>query len=129
MVVAVDAGHAACANSAKPGDVTSGKAANVGTADVATAEAADVATAETAYVAAAEAAAAAMATAATASSSSGLCARRKQASGEHCACQNHHRFSFHDILHLDGRMFRHSALSDIGTSQRSERRRRDRLEM
>ena len=135
MVLVVEARHAAFAkstrakstrvSSAKAGDVTSGKAADVATADAAdvgTAEAPDVAAAHAADVAAAEAAtmataeAAAMATAATATA--GLCARRKQASGEHCACQNHHRSSFHDILHLDWRMFRHSAWSGIGVFSR-----------
>jgi hypothetical protein len=29
----------------------------------------------------------------------GLCARGKKAAGKHCACQNHHHSSFHDILH------------------------------
>jgi hypothetical protein len=56
-------------------------------------------------------------TAATAAAS-GLCARGKQASGEQCACKNHHRSSFHDILHLDGRVLRHFALSNTGVSQR-----------
>jgi hypothetical protein len=31
-----------------------------------------------------------------------LCARGEQTSGEQCACKNHHRSSFHDILHSDG---------------------------
>jgi hypothetical protein len=135
-VPAVDVGHASCAKStcvtaAKAGDVISGKAADA--ADVAATKAADVGTAHaphTANVATTKAAAeaAAMATTATAAAS-GLCARGKQASGKQCACKNHHRSSFHDILHSDGRIFRHVALSDIGGSQRSERRRRDRLEM
>jgi hypothetical protein len=128
-VPTVDMGHATCAkstcvNSAKAGDVTSGKAADVGTAHAANVAATKAA--HTAHVAATKAAA--MATAATATAS-GLCARGEQASGEHCACKNHHRSSFHDILHSDGRIFRHFALSDIGWSQRSERQRRDRLEM
>jgi hypothetical protein len=138
-VLAAEAGHATCAkstgmNSAKAGDVTSGEAADVGTADVAATEAAHVAAAKAAHVAAAKAAAmastkasAAMASAATAAS--GLCAPGKQASGEHCACKNHHCSSFHDILHLGGRMFRHSVFSDIDVSQQGERQRRDRLEM
>jgi hypothetical protein len=101
-VPAVDAGHATCAkfacakstcvNSAKAGDVAAAKAADVGTA-----HAADVATAK-----AAATKAAAMATTATAAAS-GLCASGKQTSGEQCACKNHHRSSFHDILHSDKR--------------------------
>ena len=140
-VPVVEVRHAACAkstcvkstrakstsvNSAEAGDVTSAKAADVGTADapnVAAAHAPDAA-----HVAATKAAAEAAAMA-TAASSSGLCAGRNQASGEHCTCQNHHRSSFHDILHLDGRMFRLNAWSGIRVSQQSERRRRDGLEM
>jgi hypothetical protein len=130
-VLAAEAGHATCAkstgmNSAKAGDVTSGEAADVGTADVATAKAAHVAAAKAAAMASTKASAA-MASAATAAS--GLCAPGKQASGEHCACKNHHCSSFHDILHLDGRMLRHSVFSDIDVSQQGERQRRDRLEM
>jgi hypothetical protein len=135
-MLAVDAGHATCAkfacakstcvNSAKAGDVAAAKAADVATAH--TAHAADVATAKTAATKAA-----AMATTATAAAS-GLCARGEQTSGEQCACKNHHRSSFHDILHfmtfsIQMAAFRHFALSDIGPSQGSERRRCDRLEM
>jgi hypothetical protein len=104
-VLAVDAGHATCAklacakstcvNSAKASDVAAAKAADVATAH--TAHGADVATAKTAATKAA-----AMATTATAAAS-GLCARGKQTSGEQCACKNHHRSSFHDILHSDKR--------------------------
>lgn len=130
-VPVVEVRHAACAkstcvkstrakstsvNSAEAGDVTSAKAADVGTADapnVAAAHAPDAA-----HVAATKAAA--MATAA-ATATSGLRAGRNQASGEHCTCQNHHRSSFHDILHLDGRMFRLNAWSGIRVSQQSER--------
>jgi hypothetical protein len=130
-VLAVDAGHATCAkstcmNPAEASHVISGKAADVGAAHaayVAAGKAADMGTAHAAHVAATKASAVATAAAA----SSGLCACGKQGSGEHCACKNHHRSSFHDILHLEGRTSRHVALS--GVSQQSERRRRDRLEM
>jgi len=101
-VLTANAGHATCAkftcaksacvNSAKAANVISGKAADVGTA-----HAADVAAAK-----AAATKAAAMATTATAAAS-GLCASGKQTSGEQCACKNHHRSSFHDILHSDKR--------------------------
>jgi hypothetical protein len=40
---------------------------------------------------------------ASASATPGLCARGKKAAGKHCTCQNHHRSSSHDILHLIGR--------------------------
>jgi hypothetical protein len=45
--------------------------------------------------------------AATATAAAGLCPRGNKAAGKNCACQNHHHSSSHDILHLDGRTFRH----------------------
>jgi hypothetical protein len=81
------------------------------------AEATHVASAEAAHVAAAAAAAA------------GLCTRRNQAAGKQCTSQNHHCSSSHNILHLDGRTFRHRALSDVGAFQQSRRQRRDELEI
>jgi hypothetical protein len=75
------------------------------------------ATAETAHVtttttkAAAHVAATATTTTAT---SAGLSTRGKQAAGEHRACQNHHHSSSHDILHWDGRSFRHRAWPGVG---------------
>jgi hypothetical protein len=48
----------------------------------------------------------------------GLCPRGKKAAGKHGACQNHHHSSSHDILHLDGRTFRHR--SGVGVSQQSK---------
>jgi hypothetical protein len=69
--------------------------------DVSAAEAPDVASAKAPHVASATPA---MST--TAATAPGLCARGKQAAGKHCACQNHHHSSSHDILHLNGRIFR-----------------------
>jgi hypothetical protein len=43
---------------------------------------------------------------ATTAAAAGLCTRGKKAAGKHCACQNHHHSSSHDILHCDGRTFR-----------------------
>jgi hypothetical protein len=71
--------------------------------DATTAEATHVAAAEAAHVAAAEAAhmAAAKAThvASSAAAAAGLRTRSQKAAGKHCACQNHHHSSSHDILH------------------------------
>src|SRR5436853_15129 len=54
--------------------------------------------------AAAESATAVSSSTATATAA-GLRTRGKQAAGKHCACQNHHHSSSHDILHRNGRTF------------------------
>jgi hypothetical protein len=92
---------------------------------VAPTEATHVASAEATHVAAATAAH----VAATTTAAAGLCTRGNKAAGKQCTCQNHHRSSSHNILHLDGRTFRHRALSDVGVFQQSKRQRRDGLEM
>jgi hypothetical protein len=74
------------------------------------AEAADMASAEATHVASAKAAHMAAATsttvsAATATATAGLCISGKKAAGKHCACQNHHHSSSHDILLWNGRDF------------------------
>jgi hypothetical protein len=73
--------------------------------DVISAKATHVAAAKAAHVASAKPAThvASTSTAATAS----LCTRGKKAPGKQRACQNHHRSSSHDILHLVGRTCRH----------------------
>ena len=76
------------ATAAKATHVTSTKATHVGSA-----EAAHVASATT--------------TVSSATAAAGLCTRGNKAAGKHCACQNHHHSSSHDILHWDGRTFRH----------------------
>jgi hypothetical protein len=114
--------------------VVSAKASNVASSEashVTAAEAAHVATAEATHVATAEAAAhVASATTAVSSATAtaaGLRPSGKQAAGKHRACQNHHHSSSHDILLLDGRMFRHMALSDAGMYREGKRQRRDGL--
>jgi hypothetical protein len=47
-------------------------------------------------------------TSTSAAATASLCTRGKKAPGEQRACQNHHRSSSHDILHLVGRTCRHS---------------------
>jgi len=84
-----------------------------------------VAAAKAAHVTASESAAVSSATATT----TGLCTRGKKAAGKHRACQNHHHSSSHDILRLDGRNFRHRALSDAGVYGEGKRQRRDGLKM
>jgi hypothetical protein len=73
------------------------------TSDATAVKAAHVTSTEATHVAPAEAAAH-MASAESAttvpSAAAGLCTRGKKAAGKHCACQNHHHSSSHDILHL-----------------------------
>jgi hypothetical protein len=98
---AAQATHVTAANVAHTGtDVTSAKAAHPATT---------------------------VSTAATAAP--GLCARSKKAAGKHCACQNHHHSSFHDILHLIGRIAPPQDLVRYWRVQHSGRQRRDRMEM
>jgi len=114
--------------SAKPSDTTSTNAADVASTkatDVTSAKAANMASAKAAHTATTmSSASASAATAAT-----GLCAGRKQAPGQRCACQNHYHSSFHDILHFGGRIFRRGTLSALGVARQSERQSRNRLEM
>jgi hypothetical protein len=90
---------------AKPSNAASAK-----TADATTSKATDVASAKATHVTSTKAAhvastahPAAMAAATTAAS--GLCARGKQASGQHYACQSHYHSPFHDILHSNSADF------------------------
>jgi hypothetical protein len=99
--------HATCAKAA---DVSATKATGMSpaeAADVTSAKPTHMTSAEAAYVASAKAAhvastTPAMSTTTTAAATTGLCARGKQAAGKHCACQNHHHASSHDILHRKG---------------------------
>jgi hypothetical protein len=142
-VLVVDVGHGACAKaigviSSKISNATTAKATQVSSTKAthsASAKATDVASAQAAHAATMSSAAAEAAHATTVSSAAaattapGLCAGRKQAPSERCGRQNCYHSSFHDILHLDGRICRHRSLSDIGVSRQSERQRRDRMEM
>jgi hypothetical protein len=96
--------------------------------NVTAAKAAYVSSAKAAHVASAKATHAA-ATVSSTATASGLCTRCKKASCKHCGCQHHYHSSFHDILHLVGRMIRHRIWSDVGVSPQRERQRCDRLEM
>jgi hypothetical protein len=73
-------------SSAKTSDMTSAK-----TSHVTAAEATHVASAETAHVASA-------ATSVASAAAAGLRTRSKKAAGKHCARQNHHHSSSHNIL-------------------------------
>jgi hypothetical protein len=46
----------------------------------------------------------------------GLGTSRQQAAGEHCACQNHHHSSSHDILLWKRRDYPPQVVSDAGMS-------------
>jgi hypothetical protein len=96
---------------------------------VASSEASHVASAEATHVASATAHVAATAAAVSSAAAAGLRSSGKKAAGKHRACQNHHHSSSHDILRLDGRNFRHRALSDAGVYGEGKRQRRDGLKM
>ncbi len=137
-VIVVHVGHVI---GAKATDVASAKTSDVipaNSSDVTTAKSTHVTSTKTAHVASAKAAhvtsAATTTTTVSSPSSSaaaaaGFCTRGNKAAGKQCTCQNHHRSSSHNILHLDGRTFRRRALSDVGVFQQSKRQRRDGLEM
>jgi hypothetical protein len=113
---------------AQAGDATSAKAAHVAatkSAHVAATKSTHVASAKPATHVASTSAASTSAAAATTAS---LCTRGKKAPGKQRACQNHHRSSSHDILHLVGRTCRHSTGFRRCSSQ-SDFQRRDAREM
>jgi hypothetical protein len=97
-VIVVQARHVI---GAKAADVISTKTSNaiaVKAAHVTSTEATHVAPAEAAaHMASAESATTVSSASAAAT---GLCICGKKAAGKHCACQNHHHSSSHDILHL-----------------------------
>src|ERR1700733_340634 len=83
----VDVRHATCAF-----DVVCAQTTHVTSANVS-----HMASCKATYTAAKVTSAKAVHTEATAAL--GLCAGGKKAAGKHCACQNHHHSSSHDILH------------------------------
>jgi hypothetical protein len=104
---------------AKATDVISTKTPNATAAKathVTSTKAAHVASTKATHVASAKAAHA-PATVSSATAAAGFRTRGKKATRKHGACQNHHHSSSHDILHRDGRTFRHRAWSDVGVSQ------------
>jgi hypothetical protein len=71
---------------------------------VTSSEAAHVTSAKAAHVASATTSMSSATTSVTAATAAaGLCTSGKKAAGKHCACQNHHHSSSHDILLWDGR--------------------------
>jgi hypothetical protein len=99
------------ATAAKATHVTSTKATHV-----ASGKAAHVASAKAAH-APATVSPATVSSATAPAAAAGFCTRGKKAARKQGACQNHHHSSSHDILHRDGRTFRHRAWSDVGVSQ------------
>ena len=115
-VLMADMRHGTCVKAvdvscAKPSNATAAKAADVTATkatDVASAKATHVTSAKAAHVAStahATAHPAAVAATTTTTAASGLCARSKQASGQHYACQSHYHSPFHDILHSNSADF------------------------
>jgi hypothetical protein len=93
----VDMRHATCA---KAVDVVSAETSDTTGAAQATHVTAANVTHTGTDVTAAKAAHTATTVSSAATAAAGLCARGEKAAGKHCACQNHHHSSFHDILHL-----------------------------
>jgi len=97
---------------AKATDVISTKTPNA-----AAAKATHVTSTKATHVASAKAAHAPATVSSATAAAAGFCTRGKKAARKHGACQNHHHSSSHDILHRDGRTFRHRVWSDVGVSQ------------
>jgi len=119
--------HAGDVTSAETADATSTEAT-----DAASAETADVTSAEATHMAstkAAHMASTAATSMATATATAGLRVSGKKAAGKHCACQNHHHSSSHDILLWNRRDYPPQVVSDAGMSAEGKRQRRDGLEM
>jgi hypothetical protein len=113
-VLVADMRHGTCVKAvdvscAKPSNATAAKAADVTATKAASAKATHVTSAKAAHVAStahpATHPAAVAATTTTTTTASGLCARSKQASGQHYACQSHYHSPFHDILHSNSADF------------------------
>jgi hypothetical protein len=98
------------------------------TADTTSVKAAAMTSTEATHVTSAESAHTAAMSSTPSATAARLCTRGKKAAGKHCACQNHHHSSSHDILHLKWADVL-PGFSDIGASQRGKRQRRDELEM
>jgi hypothetical protein len=109
-VTVVQARHVIAAKSADAISTETSDATAVKAADATATEAAHVASAEATHVTTAEAATA-VSSASAAPATAGLCTGGKKAAGKHCACQNHHHSSSHDILHL--------RWADVGVSQQN----------
>jgi len=101
------------------------------TSDAATAEAAHVPSAEATDVTSAKAAhvASATTTMSSTAAAAGLCIGGKKGAGKHCACQNHHHSSSHDILLWMGGTFPPQGLVRRRCVQEGKRQRRDGLKM
>jgi len=95
--------------SAKATDVISAK-----TPDATAAKGTHVTSTKATHVASAKATHAPATVSSATAAAAGLCPRGKKAAGKHGACQNHHHSSSHDILHRDGRTFRHRSLTNAG---------------
>jgi hypothetical protein len=127
-VIVINIGHATRAKAtdvifAKTPDVIAakaGRATPTETAHLTSTQATDVTSAEATHTATMPSTPSATAAC--------LCTRGKKAAGKHCACQNHHYSSSHDILHLRWADVL-PGWSDIGASQRGKRQRRDEAEM
>jgi hypothetical protein len=87
---------------------------------LASAKATDVTSTKATHVASAKAAHASATVSSATAAAAGFSTRGKKAARKQGACQNHHHSSSHDILHRNGRTFRHRAWSDVGVSQQGK---------
>jgi hypothetical protein len=99
-VIVVNIGHAICAKATDVIFTKTPNAAAVKAADATSTEAARVASTEATHVTSAETAHTTTMSSTPSASTAGLCTGGKKAAGKHCACQNRHHSSSHDILHL-----------------------------
>jgi hypothetical protein len=127
-VIVVQARHMIGAKATDAISTETADATSVKAADMTCTEAAHLASTEAIHVTSAEAAHTATVSSTPSATAARLCTRGKKAAGKHCACQNHHHSSFHDILHLRLADVL-PGFSDIGPSQRDKCQRRDELEM
>jgi hypothetical protein len=116
-VIVVQARHMIGAKATDAISTETADATSVKAADMTCTEAAHLASTEAIHVTSAEAAHTATVSSTPSATAARLCTRGKKAAGKHCACQNHHHSSSHDILHLRWADVL-PGFSDIGPSQR-----------
>jgi hypothetical protein len=121
----VDMRHATCAKAVDMVTAGTSDATNAQAAHVTSAKVADTGT----HVTSAKAAHTATTVSSAATTTPGLCTRGKKAARKHCACQDHHHSSSHDILHSIGRIVPPQDRVRRWRVQHSGRQRRDTMEM
>jgi hypothetical protein len=116
-VIVINIGHATCAKAtdvifAKTADVIATSAGHATPTEIT-----HMTSTQATHLASAEAAHTATMSSTPSATAACLCTRGKKAAGKHCACQNHHYSSSHDILHLRWADCPPQVQSDVGLSQ------------